>query len=229
MDKKILILLPIWGREKIVKICFDNLKELQKDFDIDVLCVVSEQWAKIEAFKNGFKYVEASNDCLGTKHNIGIREALKYKFDYLMNLGSDDIITKDLFKSYEQCFKDEVPVFGGTRLTFIDSKSKDVCEFDYGIMIGAGRCIRRDALKYVNDLHDGIYDNIQVGLDMNSMAKFKNYKQVEVSNPFNSIYDIKSDVNIWNYEVMSHKAKSIDFEVASRGLSTKQIDSILEL
>lgn len=229
MDKKILILLPIWGREKIVKICFDNLKELQKDFNIDVLCVGSEQWAKIEAFKHGFKYVEAPNECLGTKHNIGIKEALTYKFDYLMNLGSDDIITKDLFKSYEQCFKDNIPMFGGTKLTFIDSKSKEACEFDYKIMIGAGRCIRKDALKAVYNAYGCVYDEIQVGLDMNSMAKFKSYKQVEVDNPFNSIYDIKSDVNIWDYEVMSHKARNIDFEDASKGLNTRQIDLILDL
>ena len=65
MDKKILILLPIWGREQITKICFDNLKELQKEFDIQVLCVVSEQWSKIEAFKYGFKHIEAPNECLG--------------------------------------------------------------------------------------------------------------------------------------------------------------------
>ena len=72
MDKKILILVPIWKRENITRICLDNLKELQKDFNIEVLCVVSEQWAKETAFKYGFKFVEASNECLGTKMNIGV-------------------------------------------------------------------------------------------------------------------------------------------------------------
>ena len=93
MDKKILILVPIWKRENITRICLDNLKELQKDFNIEVLCVVSEQWAKEMAFKYSFKYVEASNECLGTKMNIGVEESLKYDYDYFMNLGSDDIIS----------------------------------------------------------------------------------------------------------------------------------------
>ena len=73
--------MPIWKRENITKICFDNLKELQKEFNIEVLCIVSEQWAKIMAFEYGFKYVNAPNECLGTKMNIGVRESLKYKYD----------------------------------------------------------------------------------------------------------------------------------------------------
>ena len=222
-----MILLPIWGREKITKICFDNLKELQKDFNIDVLCIVSEDWAKLEAFKYGFKQVYASNDDLGEKMNIGIREALDYDFDYLMNLGSDDIITKDLFKCYEPYFKDELKMFGGTRVTFIDSESKEIKKFDYKMMIGAGRCIRRDVLRSVSKGVD-LYDKGLVrGLDMNSQSKFIRHSHTEIENPFNSIYDIKSVNNIWTFKQM--QGEKVTFDKAVDGLTTKQIDSILEL
>lgn len=225
MDKRILILLPIWGREKITKICFDNLKELQKTFNIEVLCVVSEQWAKIEAFKYGFKWVEAPNECLGTKMNIGVERAKEFNFDYLMNLGSDDIITKDLFKSYEDLLNREVPMFGPTKLTFVDSIEKECATFDYGIMIGAGRCIRKDVL--IRYTKNGMYDKIQAGLDMNSMSKFK-CAMVEVDNPVNSIYDIKSRTNIWAYSDFNKK-KVVEFNSGVSGLSTEQIDAILDL
>jgi hypothetical protein len=225
MDKKILILLPIWKRESITKICFDNLKELQKEFNIEVLCIVSEQWAKILAFEYGFKYVNASNECLGTKMNIGVRESLKYKYDYLMNLGSDDIITKELFNCYSDYFKINYPFFGGTRLTFINSASKEIKTCDYQVLIGAGRCIRRDELEKVLDRGE-MYDKIQKGLDMNSMSKFI-CSMTEIKNPFTSIYDIKSDVNIWTYTNIG--GTTIDFEKGVEGLSTKQIDNILEL
>ena len=226
MDKKILILVPVWKREAITKICFDNLKELQKDFDIQVLCIVSEQWAKETAFKYGFKFVEASNDCLGTKMNIGVRKALEYDFDYLMNLGSDDIITKELFKSYYHYFQNDVPFFGPTRLTFVDSEAKETALFDYGIMIGAGRCIKKNEIKKVCAVGE-MYDKIKAGLDMNSMKKFT-CSMTEIENPFNSIYDIKSNTNIWSYKDFKKK-KEIDFEEGVSGLSTKQIDNILEL
>lgn len=225
MDKKILILLPIWKRQNITKICFDNLKELQKDFNIEVLCVVSEQWAKILAFEYGFKYVNASNDCLGTKMNIGVKESLKYKYDYLMNLGSDDIITKELFEIYEPLFKENYPFFGSTRLTFVDSDSKELKTCDYQAMIGAGRCIRRDKIEEVLDSGE-MYDKKQRGLDFNSMSKFR-CAMKEIQNPFDTIYDIKSAVNIWVYNNLG--GDSIGFESGVRGLSTEQIDSILEL
>jgi len=129
---KILILLPIWKREKITRICLDNLRELKKDLNIDVLCIVSESWAKAAAFEYGFKYVYASNDCLGSKMNIGVKESLRYKWNYLMNLGSDDLISKELFKTYEPHLKKGVDVLGITKVTFLDSVSKEAKEFDYG-------------------------------------------------------------------------------------------------
>lgn len=226
MDKKILILLPIWGRERITKICFDNLKELQKTFNIEVLCVVSEQWAKMEAFKYGFKWVEAPNECLGTKMNIGIKEAMTIKFDYLMNLGSDDIVTKKLIESYKSLFDSDTPFFGSTRLTLIDSKAKELKTYDYKGMMGAGRCISKTALTHT--LKKGyIYDKIQAGLDMNSASKF-DCQIVEVVNDYDTIYDIKSDVNIWSYTDLK-RANPLTFDEGVSGLTTEQIDSILDL
>lgn len=224
MDKKILILLPIWKREKITRICLDNLRDLKKEIDLEVLCVVSESWAKIAAFEYGFKYVEASNECLGTKMNIGVKESLRYKYDYLMNMGSDDIITKELFRLYETHFNRNEKMFGCTKLTFIDSKEKSAKRFDYKVMIGAGRCIRRDLIEGVGDMYD---TNIDCGFDANSMRKFSRHSMTEIENPFDTIYDIKSDVNIWNYKELPGDA--VNFETAVSGLNTKQIDSILDL
>jgi len=221
---KILILLPIWEREKITRICLDNLRELKKDLNIDVLCVVSENWAKIAAFEYGFKYVYASNDCLGSKMNVGVKEALRYKWDYLMNLGSDDLISKELFKTYEPHLKKGVDVLGITKVTFLDSVSKEAKEFDYKIMIGAGRCIKRKLIEEVGEM----YDKVQVGLDRNSARKFDKYGATELDVPYNMIVDIKSDVNIWNYEELPFNEK-ISFEKAVEGLSSRYIDKILEL
>ena len=226
MDKKILILLPIWGREKITTLCFDNLKELQKDFNIEVLCVVSEQWAKLLAMEYGFKQVSAPNECLGTKMNIGVEYAKTLSFDYMMNLGSDDIITKDLFKCYEPYFEKEIGIFGSTRLTFIDSSTKEAKEFNYSMMMGAGRCIRKDIL--IEYTKEGMYDKIQNGLDWNSMKRFIRHSHTEVKNPFNTIYDIKSGENIWKFNELP-KGEKLSFENAVSGLTTNQIDRVLEL
>ncbi len=227
LDKKILILLPIWKREKITQICLENLRELKKEIDLNVLCIVSESWAKIAAFTYGFKYVSAPNECLGTKMNIGVREAMKYKFDYLMNLGSDDIITSSLFKLYEPYFDDNLKMFGCTRLTFIDSEEKVAKTFDYKVLIGAGRCIRRDLIEELLERGEMYDNNIECGFDANSMRKFSRHSHTEIANDYNMIYDIKSDINIWNYKELP--GEIIPFETAMEGLGTKQIDAILDL
>ena len=224
MDKNILILLPIWKREKITRICLDNLRELKAEVNLDVLCIVSESWAKIAAVEHGFRYVNAPNENLGEKMNIGVKESLRYKYDYLMNMGSDDIITKELFRLYEPHFNKNEKFFGPTRLTFVDSVSKEAKQFDYKVMIGAGRCIRRDLIEEVGEMYP---TDVECGFDAGSMRKFTRHSMVEIDNPFDTIYDIKSDVNIWNYKELP--GDTVDFDTAVSGLSTKQIDSILEL
>jgi len=229
LDSKILILLPIWKRENITKICFDNLKELQKKYNIEVMCIISETWAKMLAFEYGFKYVEAPNECLGTKMNIGVEAALKCEFDYFMNLGSDDIITERLIEIYKPFIDDKRAMFGSTKATFIDSQSKNVKRLDYKFMFGAGRMIRKDVLVdcVVKNGVVEMYDKVQNGLDMSSMRRFAKYSHTELDNGFDTIFDIKSNTNIWTYDRL--KGDSVDFEEGTKGLSTKQIDEILEL
>lgn len=226
---KILILLPIWGREKITKLVLGNLKKLKETQNIEVLAVVSEVWAKTEAFKHGFKWIEVSNDDLGHKMNVGVEEAMRLDFDYLMNLGSDDIIDDRLFNVYEPYLKEGRGIFGVTKLTFIDSKEKEAKTFDYHIMIGAGRCIRKDLIKeYV--IRDGksiMYDKgIKAGLDNNSIKKFK-CSHTEIDVDYDLIYDIKSDTNIWGYEFLNGEKRT--FDEATKNLDTNIIDDILDL
>lgn len=222
---KILVLLPIWKREKITRICLDNLQELQKTRSIKVLTIVSEKWAKFASFSYGFDFVEAQNEDLGKKMNKGIERALTMNFDYLMNLGSDDIITKELFEMYKPYFEEKKPLFGCSKVTFIDSDTKEAKTKDYKTMMGAGRCIRKDILqKYVGK---GLYDNgIKGGLDTNSLQKFSCTHEIIENDPA-LIIDIKSDVNIWHYN--ETKGEDITFDRACNLLNPSQIDKILEL
>jgi hypothetical protein len=226
---KTLILLPVWGRKKVTLLCFKNLQKLKDKYNIEVLCVVSERWAKMEAFNHGFRFVKVSNDDLGHKMNVGIESAMKLDFEYLMNLGSDDIINESLFDAYKPCLQKGVGIFGITKATFIDSQSKEAKTCDYQIMIGAGRMIRKDYLeKYV--MVDGksiMYDKgLKCGLDLNSIKKFK-CSHTEISTDFNMIWDIKGSENIWTYDNIG--GDSIPFDEATKGMTTEQIDDILDL
>lgn len=214
MKPKILVLLPIWGRMNITELCLSNIVKLKKDYSIDVLCVVSEQWAKLMAFKYGFNYVEVSNDDLGHKMNVGVDRALKMDFDYLMNLGSDDIITKELLDEYEEHIENNLPMFGVTKVCFFDSKTKELKEVNYGHLIGAGRMIRRDVVEKfaTSNGKATMYDKgIERGLDNNSRKRFLSVAMRELSLNGNMIVDIKSDENIWSFEDLKGETKDLNY------------------
>ena len=214
MKPKIMVLLPIWGRMNITELCLSNLSKLKDEYNLDVLCVISEQWAKLMAFKYGFKWVEVSNDDLGHKMNFGVEKALKYDFDYLMNLGSDDIITKELLDEYKKEMESNAPMFGVTKVCFFDSQTKELKEVNYGHLIGAGRMIRRDVLcKYT--LQDGkinMYDKgLKNGLDNNSRKRFMSVGMRELNLNGNFIIDIKSEENIWKFSDLKGEIKELNY------------------
>jgi len=212
----ILILLPIWKREKITELCLSNLKRLQKDNNFEVLCVVSEQWAKIKAFEYGFKHIQAENFPVGNKMNIGIKEALRFEWDYLMNLGSDDIIDERLFELYKPYIEEKRECFGITKCTFVDSRSKEVKRFDYKHLIGAGRMIRRDIVKKYIPLYP-LKDKC---LDDGSARNMFGVQFSEIQDTEDDlVVDIKSNENIWSFDF---------FESDKEGFETLNIkDDIL--
>jgi hypothetical protein len=223
-----MVLLPIWGRKAITNICLKNWARLKESENIDVLCVVSEQWAKIEAVKHGFKYVEVSNDDLGNKMNVGVQYALKFKWDYLMNMGSDDLVSERMFRLYEQYTIKERPMFGLTKLVFFDSKEKSAKSVNYGCMIGAGRCIRRDVLKRHAMTGDKVtmYDEgIDRCLDNNSRKRFFTVSMDEIQNDPELLIDIKGDENIWSYDFLDGEK----VELKDLNLEDEYLTDLIEL
>ena len=228
LDRTI-ILLPIWGRKAITLLCLKNLKELKEKYGIEVMCIVSESWAKMEAFNYGFKWVEVSNDDLGHKMNVGVEAVMRMDFDYMMNLGSDDIINERLFEIYKPYFEKRTPMFGITKATFIDTVSNECKVCDYQILIGAGRAIRTDLIEQfvMRDGKSIMYDKgINRGLDMNSMKKF-NCSHTEIETEDHLIIDLKSNKNIWTFDNIG--GTECSFDSATKNLDTELIDSIIEL
>jgi len=219
----ILILLPIWKREKITDICLSNLKRLQKSYDFEVLCVVSEQWAKIKSFEYGFKHVESENFPVGNKMNKGIKEALRIAdWTYLMNLGSDDIIDERLFELYKPYIEEKRECFGITKCTFVDSVSKEVKRFDYKHLIGAGRMIRRDIVKK----YFPFYPEKNKCLDDGSARNMFGVQFSEIQDTEKDlIVDIKSDENIWNFEFFDQEKEG--FETLS--INDETLTKLIEL
>jgi hypothetical protein len=221
---KILILVPIWKRPEITKIWVEGMKYFLTP-NISVLAILSNEDPNyndnIEIIKDEFNYCFYDNNPLGKKLNAGIEYALdNFEFDYLMNLGSDDIIHPGIWSLYDQYFKVGNKFFGLDVVYFYDKiSSKLACSTPY--LWGAGRVIHREILEKIRIKGDFLYKNeFSQGLDCNSIEKVKfllniEYKQVE-TNDFPYLVDIKSEIGISDFTLLSRFYNIVDFNILNQ-------------
>jgi glycosyltransferase involved in cell wall biosynthesis len=149
---KVLIYFAVHRRIEILKICLQGIARLKKyrsDIEISSLAVCSTREEAKLLKANGCHVVITENEPLGRKKNTGLREALKQEFDYLMELGSDDLIHNSLLDIYFPLMRDGVDFFGVRKVMFYDTQSAKVAQWENGFPIGAGRCIRRGVIEQV--------------------------------------------------------------------------------
>jgi hypothetical protein len=158
----------------------------------DVICQnlpVSEKHNKIGAFI--CDYAESMGD-----------------FDYVMQLGSDDIVSDDIWSLYSAGFGK--PIIGLSDMVFYDIDSgrcKLIHKTQLGNAFGAGRMIRFDIFKsFGGQLWP---KNRNSGLDWYSFEKM-NQPEWRVSQRKNPVLvDLKSKENIWKF----YSLKGTEIEV----------------
>ena len=139
---KILAFVAVWKRPEITRRCFEGIKRL----GLPIFAVVSEDWAEELCKEFNADYVRTPNEPLGKKFNTGLEGALKKDFDYLMTIGSDNLINPELLKVYKYHMEQGVGLIGiGQCYWMQDQKVKQVDYFPQ--IIGAGRMISREALE----------------------------------------------------------------------------------
>ena len=95
---RIAFFLAVWKRPEITELCFMGLQRLMKHYPNSfAFAVISEKSMIPLCQKYDIEYCEHENLPLGRKKNYGMNQILKKKFDYLIELGSDDLIFNDVF------------------------------------------------------------------------------------------------------------------------------------
>lgn len=150
---KILFFLAAWRRPEITEICFIGLRRLmmydRKRFDISALAVISEPDMIPLCEKYEISYVMADNKPLGRKKNIGLNECFRYEWDYLIEIGSDDILRNEVLDLYEPLMVQGVPLFGMRDLVFYNSENGEARRYDSAEVYGMGRGMKRVMLESV--------------------------------------------------------------------------------
>ena len=138
----------MWRRPEITRQCFEYLIKMmnQVDHEFMVYCVWSEDWAEELCNEFGFKGKYVKNLPLGRKMNKGLSGLMKYEWDYLMTLGSDDMVNPDLFKIYEPWMNKGTGLIGIDKCWFYKDGECKLVDYEIQI-IGAGRLISRKAIE----------------------------------------------------------------------------------
>jgi len=149
--KRLAIVTGVWKRPEIFEIFANQTKKLKhKDVDIVVIVAGSEgKESKSMVEKHGFKYIEIKNQPLAHKMNATTLLAKEYNVDYVLCVGSDDIITQKLFNVYVQEMQNGTDFVGVLDWYFYDTRTD---RFAYwggyidsrrGHTCGAGRLLSR--------------------------------------------------------------------------------------
>src|SRR6478752_4031551 len=94
---RLLVFLAVWKRPEITEICFMGIDRLRKTglFPIEAFAVISEESMIPLCEKYNIDYCFYKNEPLGEKKNFGLTEAYKKEWDYLVEIGSDDLLKNE--------------------------------------------------------------------------------------------------------------------------------------
>lgn len=136
------LLIALWKRPEITRIVFENIKKLP----VDPICVYSEDESRELCEEFGFESYFFENDPLGKKLNFGVERALESQWDYMMQIGSDDLVNVELFDYYKPFIEDKTLAFGIGCIYFYDIPSGRTAIVNGSQVFGCGRMIHRNVL-----------------------------------------------------------------------------------
>lgn len=221
---KLLIYLAVWKRPEITEICFMGISRLREAriHEIEAFAVISEEEMKPLCDKYDVKYCMYKNLPLGEKKNYGLREAMVIDFDYMVQIGSDDLLKNEFLEFYPW----DKPVMGLNDFIIINSETLACRRLSSTISsFGTGLSVRKDVIEKCGDLW---HPDKNRGLDRSlcyTLAK-NGYMERRYSRGEPLSIDIKSPVNLSPYSFTGTK---YPIDKAFEGLSTQEVEAIKAL
>ena len=145
---RLLVFLAVWKRPEITEICFVGLNRLIKNsrYPIEAFAVISEESMIPLCDKYNIKWTFYKNEPVGEKKNHGLNEAMKLEWDYLLEIGSDDLVKDELIELYAPNFG-KYDLFGTKDAIIINSEDGMCRRLNSDTTYGLGRCMSRKAVE----------------------------------------------------------------------------------
>lgn len=145
---RLLVFLAVWKRPEITEICFMGISRLRKNsrLPIETMAVISEESMIPLCEKYNINWTFHENQPLGRKKNHGLNEAMKLEWDYLLEIGSDDLVKDGLIDLYIP-FMGKHDLFGTKDAIIINSADGQTRRLRSDTCYGLGRCMSRKMLQ----------------------------------------------------------------------------------
>ena len=228
MSTKLMIYMALWKRPEITEICFAGVNRLRDSglFPLDCFAVLSEESMIPLCEKYDVKYVYHQNLPLGEKKNFGLFHAYKREWDYIIEIGSDDVLKTEYLHHFAPYFG-KVDLLGINNFVYINSADLACRQYKGVTSYGLGRAISRRAIDKVGT---SIWNaRLNKGLDNSSNFYMARHGVLEhrVKSDMPLAIDIKSDENIWEFNYLY--GKEYPLEEALKGLSESEISKLYAL
>lgn len=205
--KTAIVLIPVYQRPEVTLFCMDAMQALcerveQCGWDLWPYYVGDEDWARIAVYGRDFGWVQCGNDGIGRKMNTGLAFASMFAWDWLITLGSDDLMRPEIFASANYMAAEGFKFFGTNDCILYDWRTGEAKQHNSAAqIIGAGRFVHRSLVAKCD--YKLWPDEAMSGLDGQSEIRIEEWtgeyvQHMPAAHPF--IVDIKSDVNIHSYE-----------------------------
>jgi hypothetical protein len=210
---KIAIVTAVWRRHDIFELFAKGIHELEKIKGVELITIVAgseRELSKRLVEKHNFLYIEIPNQPLAEKVNAPLLLAKDLNVDYVLCLGSDDIIHPDLMLKYIELMKQGLDFIGVLDFYFYDTNTKK-CAYWGGYRgqnrsnhtCGAGRILSK---RLLNLWGWHVWENKQSNMLDNSM------QDKLINTPHSSCIfflkdyglfalDIKSSVNMTQFKL----------------------------
>ena len=241
---KVALLTTVWGRPDVTKFVLNYYNTARIDPDIELIkfAVGSEgEASRAWCESAGWTYVEWDNRPLSDKWQAGLHELQAVEPDFLITIGSDDIVTSNYLKKitnhcpvdgctgiYDFWFLD----LAGRRMGYWSERDRST-PFGGGYIrtLGAGRCYSKHVLNALDwKLWPQGHENKLDGLAEMKMIQTLHRKPTcySMQNLGTWAMDIKSGHNLWRFDDYKYNTL-LDEERTESLLTELELSHILDV
>jgi hypothetical protein len=209
---KIVVLTCAWLRYDITKIFLEQIKVLQEykpdEFEIELVVVGSKGKCEEQVKPYTKHYIHHTNLPLGKKWNAGLKYCQQLQFDFILILGSDDILSTsglDVYKRYIDAGYNYIGLKDFYVLNTINKKMNYWSGYEgkrAGETVGAGRLIARHLLEQVDFKLWKDEKNRNLDGSLTKHISKSDLKPAVINSKNNQVMliDLKSKVNLGRFE-----------------------------